>query len=148
MGLTQKIDEELKAAMKARDELKLSTLRLLKTAVSNTAIQKGTASLEDNEVLEVISKLLKQREESITAFTKGGRMELADKERKEAEILKGYLPPALSDEELKTIVQTAIQETGASGPQSMGAVMKKVMPQITGRADGAKISQLVKEALG
>lgn len=147
MSLTQKIDEELKAAMKAREELKLSTLRMLKAAISNAAIQKGKSALEDGEVLEVVAKLLKQRDESIAAFTKGNRPELAEKERKEAAFLKAYLPPGLSDEELRAIVQAAVRETGASGPQAMGAVMKAVMPKVAGRADGSKISQLVKELL-
>lgn len=147
MNLTQKIDEDLKAAMKAREELKLSTLRLLKAAASNVAIQKGKAALEDGEVLDVIAKLLKQREESVAAFTKGNRPEMAEKEQKEAMILKAYLPPGLSDEELRTIVQAAIRESAASGPQAMGAVMKAVMPKVAGRADGSKISQFVKEAL-
>ncbi len=147
MNLTQKIDEEIKTAMKAREELKLSTLRMLKAAVSNAAIQKGKPSLEDAEVLDIIAKLLKQRDESIAAYTKGGRPELAEKEQKEAALLKAYLPSGLSDEELKAIVQQAVRETGASGPQSMGAVMKAVMPKVSGRADGSKISQFVKEAL-
>ena len=147
MNLTQKIDEDLKAAMKAREELKLSTLRLLKAAISNVAIQKGKPALEDAEVLEAIVKLLKQREESVAAFTKGGRPEMAEKEQKEAGILKAYLPPGLSDEELKGIIQAAIRETQAAGPQALGAVMKAVMPKVAGRADGSKISQFVKEAL-
>lgn len=147
MTLTQKIDDDLKTAMKAREALKLSALRMLKAGVSNAAIQKGKEILEDGEVMEIISKLLKQRDESIAAFTKGGRPELAEKEQQEAAILKAYLPPGLSDEELKAIVQAAVQETGASGPQSMGVVMKAVIRKVAGRADGGKISQQVKEAL-
>ena len=147
MPLTQKIDEDLKTAMKARETLKVSTLRLLKAAASNAAISKGKALLEDSEVLDCIARMLKQREESVEAYTKGNRPELAEKEKQEAAILKGYLPPALGDEELKAIIRAAIQESGAAGPQGMGLVMKAVMPKVAGRADGSKISQWVKEAL-
>ena len=147
MPLTQKIDEDLKTAMKARETLRVSTLRLLKAAASNAAISKGKALLEDGEVLDCIAKMLKQREESVAAYTKGNRPELAEKEKQEAAILKGYLSPALGDEELKAIIRAAIQESGAAGPQGMGLVMKVVMPKVAGRADGSKISQWVKEAL-
>ena len=148
MNLLQRVDEDLKIAMKARDELKVSCLRLLKAAASNAAIQKAKASLEEAEVLDVIAKLIKQRGESVEAYTKGNRPELAEKERKEAAILKDYLPAAMPDEELKGIIQAAIKETGASGPQGMGAVMKAVLPKVAGRADGGKVSQIVREALG
>ena len=148
MPLLAKIDEDLKGAMKGRDELKVSALRMLKAAASNAAIQKGKAVLEDAEVIDVIGKLLKQREESVAAYTKGNRPELAEKEQKEAAILKTYLPAAMPDEELKNIIQAAVKETGASGPQGMGAVMKAVLPKVAGRADGGKVSQFVREALG
>jgi len=148
MSLLQRVDEDLKTAMKARDELKVSALRMLKAAASNAAIQKGKADLEDAEVLDVIAKLIKQRQESIEAFTKGNRPELAEKEKKEAAILKAYLPAQMPDEELKGIIQAAVKETGASGPQGMGVVMKAVLPKVAGRADGGKVSQFVREALG
>ena len=148
MTLTQRVDEDLKLAMKAREELKVSCLRMLKAAAGNLAIQKGKQALEDGELLEVTAKLIKQREESVEAFTKGGRAELAEKEAKEAQILKAYLPPALSEAELKSLIQAAIKEVSASGPQAMGAVMKAVMPKIAGRADGSQVSQWVREALG
>lgn len=148
MSLVQRFDEDLKAAMKAREELKVSTLRLLKAALSNAAIQKGKASLEDAEVLDVIAKLVKQREESVAAYTKGNRPELAQKEQTEAKILQAYLPAQLSDEELKGIVQAAVKETGGSGPQAMGAVMKRVIRQVAGRADGKRVNEIVKQSLG
>ena len=148
MPLLSKVDEDLKGAMKGRDELKVSCLRLLKAAASNAAIQKGKANLEEAEVIDVIGKLLKQREESVAAYTKGNRPELAEKEQKEAAILKAYLPAAMPDEELKNIIQAAVKETGASGPQGMGVVMKAVLPKVAGRADGGKVSQFVREALG
>ena len=148
MSLLAKIDEDLKGAMKGRDELKVSALRMLKAAASNVAIQKGKADLEDADLIDVIGKLLKQREESVAAYTKGNRPELAEKEQKEAAILKAYLPAAMPDEELKGIILAAVKETGASGPQGMGAVMKAVLPKVAGRADGGKVSQFVREALG
>ena len=148
MPLLAKVEEDLKGAMKGRDELKVSCLRLLKAAASNAAIQKGKANLEEAEVIDVIVKLIKQRDESVEAYTKGNRPELAEKERKEAAILKAYLPAAMPDQELKSIILAAVKETGASGPQGMGAVMKAVLPKVAGRADGGKVSQFVREALG
>ena len=148
MPLLAKIDEDLKTAMKARDESKVSSLRMLKAASSNAAIAKGKATLEDAEVIDVIGKLIKQRDESVEAYTKGNRPELAEKEKKEAAILKAYLPAQMPDEELKGIIQAAVKEAGASGPQGMGAVMKAVLPKVAGRADGGKVSQFVREALG
>ena len=147
MALLQQIDEDLKVAMKARDELKVSCLRLLKAAVSNQAIEKGKQVLEDGELQEVIGKLIKQRQESVEAFTKGGRPEMAEKEAREAAILKAYLPPAMSEAELKALIQAAVQEAAASGPQAMGVVMKAVMPKVAGRAEGKVVNQLVREAL-
>ena len=148
MPILTKVDEDLKTAMKARDELKVSALRLLKAAASNAAIQKGKDDLQDPELLDVIAKLIKQRQESVEAYTKGNRPELAQKEAKEAEILKGYLPAQLPEGEIKAIIQQAIQETGAGGPQGMGAVMKVVLPKLAGRADSGKVSQIVRELLG
>lgn len=147
MPLLAKVDEDLKTAMKGREELKVSCLRLLKAAASNAAIAKGKINLEDAEVMEVIAKLIKQREESAEAYTKGNRPELAEKERKEAEILKAYLPAQMPEEELKAIIQAAVKETGASGPQGMGAVMKAVLPKVAGRADGKVVNELVKQSL-
>lgn len=148
MPLLKQIDEDLKTAMKARDELKVSCLRMLKAAAGNAAIQKGKAELEDAEVIDVIAKTIKQRDESIEAYTKGNRPELADKECKEAEILKAYLPAQLPEAEIKAIIAAAVKESGASGPQGMGAVMKLVLPKVAGKADGSKVSQFVREALG
>lgn len=147
MSLAQRFDEDLKTAMKAREELKVSTLRLLKAALSNAAIQKQKAVLDDAEVIAEIAKLVKQREESVAAYTKGNRPDLAEKEQTEAKILQAYLPAQLSDEELKGIVQAAVKETGGSGPQVMGAVMKLVMPKVAGRADGKRVNEIVKQSL-
>ncbi len=147
MTLTEQIDQDLKGALKAKEALKLSVLRMLKAAVSNQLIQKGAERLEDSEVLEVVAKLIKQRAESIEAFTQGNRPELAEKEKQEAEILKAYLPPPLPEAELKALIQKVIEELGASGPKAMGQVMKAVVPQVAGRADGKTVSTLVKTLL-
>ncbi len=147
MTLAEKINEELKASMKARDELRTSVLRMLKAASSNAAIQKGKDLLEDGEMLEVVQKLMKQRQESVDAYTKAGRNDLAEKEKKEAQILQAYLPPAMPEEELKAIIQAAIEELGASGPAAVGQIMKVVLPKVKGRADGKQVNQLVAQLL-
>ncbi len=147
MTLSERIDEELKSAMKARDQAKVSTLRMLKSSVLNAAVQRGKNLLEDAEVIEVIQKMIKQHQESVDAFTKGGRADLAEKETHEASILKAYLPPAMDEAELKGIVQAAIQELGASGPNALGQVMKAVLPKVKGRADGKQVNQLAAKLL-
>ncbi|MCM8794661.1 MAG: GatB/YqeY domain-containing protein [Candidatus Omnitrophica bacterium] len=147
MSLQDRINEDLKLSIKARDEIKTSTLRMLKAASSNAAIQKGKDVLEDGEMMEVIQKLIKQRQESVEAFTKAGRTDMAQKESKEADILKGYLPAAMSEAELKAIIEAAIKEVGASGPAAVGQVMKAVLPKVKGRADGKQVNQLVSQLL-
>ena len=147
MTLVEKIDGDLKSALKAQDQAKLSTLRMLKSEIGNVAIQKGKKSLEDGDVLEVIQKMMKQRQESVDAFTKGNRMELAQKEAQEKELLKSYMPPAMGEAELKGIIQAAIQELSASGPSALGSVMKAVLPKVNGRADGKLVNQLVAQLL-
>ena len=147
MTLLERIDDELKSAMKARDQAKVSTLRMLKSAATNAAVQRGKNSLEDAEVLEVIQKTIKQHHESVEAFTKGGRADLAEKEKHEAAILQVYLPPAMDEAELKGIIQAAIQELGLSGPNALGQVMKAVLPKVKGRADGKMVNQLAAQLL-
>ncbi|MBI3615819.1 MAG: GatB/YqeY domain-containing protein [Candidatus Omnitrophica bacterium] len=147
MTLAQKINDDLKTAMKAGDSAKVSTLRMLKAAVSNLAIQKGKTDLEDGEIQEVIQKSLKQHQESVEAFTKGNRPELAQKEAHEAKLLKEYLPPSMDAGELKALIQATIKELGVSGPSALGQVMKAVLPKVKGRADGREVSQLVSQLL-
>jgi len=147
MVLSQQIDEDLKGAMKGRDELKVSALRMLKAAASNAAIQKGKPALEDGEMLEVIGKLIKQRQESVEAFTQGNRPELAEREAQEAKILKEYLPPSMEEGELKALIQATIKELGANGPSALGTVMKAVLPKVRGRADGKQVSQIAVQLL-
>lgn len=147
MSLSERIDGDLKVALKAGDSVKLSTLRLLKASINNAAIQRQKSTLEDGEILDLIQKTLKQHEESMAAFSKGGRQDLADKEKKEAEVLKGYLPPAMPESELKALIQATIEEMGASSPSALGAVMKALMPKVKGRADGKRVNQLVSQLL-
>ncbi len=144
--MLSKIEGDLKEAMKARNELKLSTLRMLKSAIKNKEIDKKQP-LSDNEILDILQKQVKQRRDSIAEFQKAGRQELVDKETAEIVILELYLPKQLSEPELKAIVQKAIQTTGAKSKADMGKLMKEIMPQVTGRADGKQVNQIVSSLL-
>ncbi len=147
MTLSEQIDADLKVALKSRQETRLSTLRMLKATMSNLAIQRQKSTLEDSEIQEVIQKLLKQHQESVEAYRKGNRPDLVEKETKEAEVLKAYLPPAMSEAQLKAIVQATLQELGVNGPAALGTVMKALMPKVKGRADGRLVNQLVNQML-
>ncbi|TAN45057.1 MAG: GatB/YqeY domain-containing protein [Nitrospirae bacterium] len=142
----QKIDGDLKEAMKARAEVRLSALRMLKTALKNRSIEK-MGRLSDDEVIGVLSSLVKQRRESIEQFSAAGRTELADKEKQEIEVLQAYLPKQLSAEEIDEIIKSAIAECAAASPADMGKVMKIVAPKTKGMADGKAVNQRVKELL-
>lgn len=135
--------------MRARDAEKLGVLRMLKSAVKYAAIEKAGADgeLDDAEATQVIRKQVKQRQDSIESFEKGGRPELAEKEKSELAILTAYLPAAMSAEELTRLVREAIAETGATGRAQMGAVMKALGPKVAGRADGKTLSQEVQRQL-
>jgi uncharacterized protein len=147
MSLEQKITEDIGAAMKARSVERLSTLRMLKAALMNKAIEKNRA-LEPAEELQVVSSLVKQRRDSIEQFNAGGREDLATKEQSEITILETYLPPSVSDSDLDDAVTQAVTETGATGPKDMGRVMKAVMTLLTGKTvDGKKVSERVKARL-
>lgn len=143
------IQEDLKAAMKAKDANRLTVIRALKTALTNAAIEKGSlgTQLTDSEAMAVVRKQVKQREDSASQFQAAGRTELAEKELAEIEILQGYLPAALSQEEMIAMVETAIAETGASSKADMGKVMKLVQERSAGRADGKTLSQEVAKRL-
>jgi uncharacterized protein YqeY len=150
MTIQEKIDTDLKDAMRARDADRLSVLRMVKSALTNAAIEKRGAGggLEDTEAVNVIRKQVKQRRDSIESFEKGGRLELAAKERKEIEFLTDYLPKALSEEEIKTLVRDAIAQAEAtSGKAQMGIVMKIATEKAAGRVDGKTLSRAVREAL-
>jgi uncharacterized protein YqeY len=149
MTISAQLSEDLKTAMKAKDTLTLTTLRALKSAMKNAAIEKGgaDAELDENETVNIIRKQLKQRVDSITQFESAGRDELAQKEKDEMVVLEKYLPAGLSSEEIAKIVEGAIAETAASTRADMGKVMKIVQEQVAGRADGKTLSQEVMKHL-
>lgn len=145
--LEEKIFNDYKEAMKNKDTLKSSVLSFLRAAMINTAFEKKKKNLEDNEVIAVIKKQIKQHQDSIEQFQKGNRPDLADKETKELEILKSYLPPELSEDEVKKIIEEAVTLTSAQDIKDMGKVMKEVAAKVAGCADGKMVSDLVKERL-
>ena len=145
--LRDRISDEMRAAMKAREQTRVSTLRMLMAAMKNTQVEKGH-ELSDDEVVEVVAREAKRRRESMEAFEKGGRGELVEKEKAELAVLETYLPDQLSDDDLAGLVDEAIAETGASSPKEMGAVMKVVMGKVKGRADGTAVSAMVRARLG
>ena len=148
MPLNEKIAADITAAMKAKDALRLSALRMLKAAIMNKGVEKKR-DLEDAEVLQVVAALVKQRRDSIEQFAKAGRTDLVNKETDEMAILEHYLPPAVSAEEIEAAVAAAIAETGASSVKDMGKVMKAVMPKLAGKnADGRTVNEAVRRKLG
>ena len=149
MSITAQLTEDMKTAMKAKDSVALTTLRALKSAIKNAAIEKGgaDAELDDTETVSIIRKQLKQRIDSIEQFESAGRSELAEKEKAEMAILEKYLPAALTAEEIAAIVKDAVTETGASSRADMGKVMKIVQEKVAGRADGKTLSQEVMKHL-
>ncbi len=149
MSLVAKIDADLKAAMFAKDAEKLSVLRMLKSAVKYAAIEKGGADSvpTDLEVLAVVRKEVKKREDSIASFTTAGRTELVEKEKKEMEFLKTMLPAQLTPEKLEQLVKEAITEVGATSKAQMGSVMKAAQVKAAGQADGKTLSQIVQRFL-
>lgn len=146
MSLIDRLSTELKESLKAGNQIKLGVIRLLKSSIKNKEIEK-MSPLTDEEIVGVISSAVKQRRESIEQFKKGNREDLVQKETSEIEILQTFLPQQLSDEEIINEVRTVIKEAGASSPKDMGKVMKILIPRIKGRADGSKVSSLVKEIM-
>jgi uncharacterized protein YqeY len=149
MTFQARIDQDIKAAMMARETAKLGVLRMLKTSLMNAAIEKGGAgsTLDDAEALAIVRKEVKKRQDSVEAFEKGGRPEMAANEKAEIEILNAYLPQQLSAAELEALVQAAIAEAGATSKKDMGAVMKLVNAKAAGRADGRTLSAEVQKHL-
>lgn len=149
MTLPERIDSDLKDAMRAKDAGKLGVLRMLKSAIKNAAIEKGGASatLDDAEATQVIRKQVKQRQDSIESFEKGGRPELAAKEKEELAMLNVYLPQQMSADELANAVRETIAAVGATSRAQMGAVMKELQTKLAGRADGKSLSQEVQKQL-
>jgi uncharacterized protein YqeY len=146
--LKSRLHADLNTAMKARDELTTATLRMALTAITTEEVAGKTArELSDDEVLKVLAREAKKRREATEAFADAGRTELADRERAEGEVLATYLPAQLDDAELAELVRAAVAESGASGPQQMGQVMKLVQPRVAGRADGKLVSDEVRRQL-
>lgn len=147
MALMERIEKDVLTAMKNKDAIKVSTLRMLKSAISYAMIQAKKQKPEDSDILQVLAKQAKQRRESLESFEKAGRNDLAEREKAELSILEAYLPEQLSDEELKAEVLKAIAATDAKGPADMGKLMKTLMPMVQGKADGKRIQETVKRLL-
>lgn len=147
--LKQQIQDDLQAAMIAKDAPKLSAIRMLKSALQYYEIQKGGAGYEatDEDVLDVIGKEIKKRKESIELYKSGGRDESAANEQAEVDVLQAYLPEQMPEDEVRALVKEAVAQTGASTPQDMGKVMGALMSRVKGKADGTLVSNLVREAL-
>jgi uncharacterized protein YqeY len=146
MGLKEKITEDMKAAMRARDAQRLGAIRLLTAAIKQKEVDERI-ELDDAQVQAIIDKMIKQRRDSITQFETGGRQDLADAEKSELAVLAEYMPAALSDAEVQAEVAAAVTATSAAGPQDMGRVMAVLKPKLAGRADMTAVSALVKSAL-
>jgi uncharacterized protein YqeY len=149
MSITEQIQKDITAAMKARDEARLSALRMVKTALKNREIEK-MAPLDDNESLKVLTTLIKQRKESVEQFRKGGRNEMADREEAEITLIESYMPKAASEDQVVEGVRAVISELGAPTIKDMGAVMKNVMARFQGegtRVDGKQVSDVVRREL-
>lgn len=150
MSIQEQIDADLKEAMRAKDTTRLGVLRMLKSAMKYAAIERpgtGSGAMNDQDAMQVLRKQVKQRHDSIESFEKGGRPELAQKERDELAVLSSYLPQAMSEAELQETVRAAIAETGATSKAQMGAVMKVAQGKAAGRVDGKTLSQEVQRQL-
>jgi uncharacterized protein YqeY len=148
MSLVEQVEKDLVAALKAQEAFKLSVLRMMKAALTNKKIELGRP-LDDAAAMAVLRTLVKQRHDSVEAYRKGGRDDLADKEAAEIKIVEAYLPAAASDEEIAAAVEAAVAETGAAGPKDLGKVMKAAVAKLAGKnADGKRVSEKVKAKLG
>ena len=145
--LEEKILEDFKKAMKDKDVVRVATLSFLRSELKNVIIDKRQEKLDDPDVIAVIRKQIKQRQDSIEQFEAGKRLDLVEKETKELEILKSYLPNALSEEKIKEIIDEIITSSALKGPQDMGKVMKELLPKLAGKADNKLVSELVKARL-
>lgn len=146
MSLQDRLLAEMNKAAKARDRIKLSTIRLIRSAVKNKEIEKRR-SLEDEGILRVISIMIRQRDESIQQFRRGGREDLVEKEEAEIGILRSFLPGQFSEEQIKKLIDEVLKETKATTFKDMGKIMQTLMPKIAGRADGAKVNRMVMDKL-
>ena len=146
MGVSERIDEEIKSAMRAKDQVKMDTLRMVKSDFKNAEIDKK-AELTDEERFAIIQKSIKKRGDAIEMFKTGGRQDLVDKETREAEILKTFLPAQIGEAEIQALVKEAIAASGASSKKDMGKVMGALMPKVKGKADGRLVQQIVSALL-
>ena len=146
MSLRQKLDDDLKDAMRSRDRLRSDTIRQVKTAVAYTELQQGDP-LSETQVQEVVGRLVRQHRESIEMFKKGNRQDLVDKEEAELKLLLAYLPEQMPGEEIIALARQIAQEVGAAGPGDKGKVMGRLMPQVKGRAEGKLVNDVVMEVL-
>ncbi|WP_085523324.1 GatB/YqeY domain-containing protein [Tuberibacillus sp. Marseille-P3662] len=149
MSFNERLTQDMKTAMKSKDKTKLSVLRMLKASLQNDAIKLGkdVAAMTEDEVLTVLSRELKQRKDSLQEFENAARDDLVTETQKEIEIIDIYMPERLSEADLTAIIDEVINEVGATSPADMGKVMSAIMPKIKGQADGALVSQLVKDRL-
>lgn len=141
MSLSEKLDQDLKQAMIAKDETKLGTIRFLKSAIKYAAIEKKLQTLPDADIFQVIQKQIKQRRESIDQFTKAGRNDLADPEKRQVEVLESYMPAQLSDADLEKEITQAVQETGANSKKDFGRVMRLLNDKLAGKVEAKRISE-------
>ncbi|HTR70947.1 MAG TPA: GatB/YqeY domain-containing protein [Mycobacteriales bacterium] len=149
MSLKETLRDDMVAALKSKDELTLSTLRMALAAITTEEVAgKSARELSDDDIVKVIAREAKKRREAAEAFEAAGREELAARERAEGGVLDGYLPEQLSDEDLQQIVRTAVAESGAAGASAMGQVMKLVQPRVAGRAEGGRVAAEVRKQLG
>ena len=149
MSLKETLRDDMVAALKSKDELTLSTLRMALAAITTEEVAgKSARELSDDDIVKVIAREAKKRREAAEAFQAAGREELAARERAEGGVLDGYLPEQLSDEDLQQIVRTAVAESGAAGASAMGQVMKLVQPRVAGRAEGGRVAAEVRKQLG
>jgi uncharacterized protein YqeY len=145
-SLKSEIDQDIKEALKARNNLKLGVLRMLKSEIKYKEIDKGS-ELSDDEVISILSSSVKKRKETIEQFEKGRRDDLVSREKAELEVVRGYMPEQLTQDQLSRIIHLAIQGINATGPSDLGKVMKSIMPQVKGKADGKLINQMVASQL-
>lgn len=146
MSLSERLNDDMKQAMRSQDKFKLSVIRMVRSAIKNVEIDLRK-SLDDNEVLDILNRELKQRRDSLQEFEKAGRSDLAESVKSEINILQVYLPQQLNEAEIKEIVLQTIQETGASTKADMGKLMGALMPKVKGRADGKAVNQIVQQLL-
>ena len=146
MSLQERLSEDLKDAMRQKDEIRRSTIRFVRAAIHNQEIDKGDA-LNDDEIIGVLSRMVRQHQESISEFKKADRQDLVGKEEAELRIIREYMPEQIPEEKLAELAREAISQTGASGPGDFGKVMGILMPQLRGRADGAQVSSVVRQLL-